>query len=92
MQKTPATLALISLLALSACATGLKRPGQLSAEEVERYMQQDMVAGIFIGHKVNSIRLDNGKVFTGTLPSLEVIGAYVEHRRTTGKPISYQME
>jgi len=92
MRNFIAVLVLTLLLAISACATGLKRRGQLSSQEVEDYMQRGLIASIFIGHKANFIRLDNGKKFTATLPDLEIIAAYVEHRKAIGKPIAYQME
>lgn len=92
MRKILAIFSLIISLAISACSTGLKRPGQLSSQEVERYMQQGVVAGIFVGHKVNSVQLESGEVFTATLPEVEIIATYVEHREANGKPVDYEME
>ena len=92
MRKFLAILAITLLLATSACSTGLKRRGDLSPQEVQQYMQQGVIAGIFIGHKVNSITLDNGKTFTATLPDTKVIASYVEQRRAVGKRIDIQME
>ena len=79
-------------LALSACATGSKISGHLSAQEVETFMQRGVIAKIFAGHRVTTIRLDEGELFTVELPSLDKIEAYMKYRESIGKPVDYQME
>lgn len=81
-----------ALLALSACATGPKISGHLSAQEVEEFMQRGVLAEIFAGHDMIVVTMDNGERYTARLPSLEKIQAYMEYRENLGKPVDYEME
>jgi len=55
-------------------------------------MQRGVIAKIFAGHRVTTIRLDEGELFTVELPSLDKIEAYMKYRESIGKPVDYQME
>jgi hypothetical protein len=92
MKQFRKVLLTTALFALSACATGPKISGHLSAQQVEEFMARGVLAGVFAGHDRIVVTMDNGEVYTAGLPDIEKLEAYVNLRKSTGKPFDYAME
>jgi hypothetical protein len=55
-------------------------------------MARGVLAGVFAGHDRIVVTMDNGEVYTAGLPDIEKLEAYVNLRKSTGKPFDYAME
>ena len=92
MKQSRKVLLGVALLVLSACATGPKIRGHLSAQQVEEFMDQGVLAEIFAGHDRIVITMDNGDIYTARLPEIEKLEAYAIFRKSIGKPVDYEIE